>query len=90
MRQLLIAAGLAALIAGSVQAQTAYKPLAKPAEAPSAAVHAAPVSVRAPALGKGYSDRQRHMADCLASAPGYDPATDLIRLRNGATRPCRL
>jgi hypothetical protein len=90
MRQLLFAAGVAVLVAGSVQAQTAQKPPAKPAEAPSAGLHAAPVSVRAAALGKGYSDRQRHMADCLASAPGYDPATDRIRLQNGSTQPCRL
>ena len=42
------------------------------------------------AAGKGYTARERHMADCLATYPGYDPATDRIAVRPGVTRPCEL
>jgi hypothetical protein len=47
-------------------------------------------SYTGPQLEVGYSRSARHVADCLASFRGYDPKTDLIRLRSGATRLCRL
>ena len=91
MRVLMFAAILAALSAQGALAQAPAKPAPRPApQAPSAMAHATPASARAPALGKGYAARDRHMADCLASAPGYDPRIDRVRLRSGATRPCSL
>jgi hypothetical protein len=90
MRQLFFAAVVAAFVAGPIQAQTTHKRTEISAEAPSASAHAAPASYRAAALGKGYTARDRHAADCLASVPGYDPATDRVRLRGGASRPCTL
>ena len=55
----------------------------------SAQQHGAPTSYRAPALGQGYSARDRHMADCLATYPGYDPAADQVTV-GGVTQPCPL
>ena len=40
--------------------------------------------------GHGYSERVRHISDCLATYPNYDWRTDRIRVRPGVTRRCEL
>jgi len=57
---------------------------------PAASQYGAPTAYRAPTPGRGYSVQSRHMADCLATYPGYDPSRDRIVESNGATRRCEL
>jgi hypothetical protein len=40
--------------------------------------------------GHGYSAQARHMTDCLATYPSYDPRTDQVTIRPGVTRRCDL
>ena len=40
--------------------------------------------------GHGYSERVRHISDCLATYPNYDWRTDRIKVRPGVTRRCEL
>lgn len=58
--------------------------------AASAERYGVAASYRTPTPGRGYSARDRHMADCLASYRGYDPRTDRVALRPGVTRRCAL
>ncbi|RAK60456.1 hypothetical protein DJ021_11890 [Phenylobacterium hankyongense] len=92
MRQLICASltlGVLALAAPSAGAE----PLKTGARTP-AAVSAERFGVRAnyvgPQVGQGYSARARHMTDCLATYPTYDPRTDRVRVRRGVTRRCGL
>lgn len=96
MRVFTCAAVAAAVVAltGSHTALAKSPPKPKPAPAAVSAPSAAAYGVRASyrtRTGKGYSARDRHRADCLATYPGaYDPASDTVRVRPGVTRPCRL
>jgi hypothetical protein len=92
MRQLICATltlGVLALAAPSAGAE----PLTTGTR-PAAAVSAERFGVRAnyvgPQIGHGYSARARHMTDCLATYPSYDPRTDRLVVRRGVTRRCEL
>ncbi|HEY8616458.1 hypothetical protein [Phenylobacterium sp.] len=63
---------------------------AKTERATSAQRFAQPASYQGPVTEKGYSARQRRIADCLATYPGYDPRTDRIQVAPGVTRACVL
>lgn len=84
------AMGLGLVVATTVAATDKPKKPAQPQPAPSAERNGAPASYRASALGKGYSLQSRRMADCLATYPSYDPATDRIRVSPGVTLRCEL
>ena len=97
MRVLFALGSSAAALALAVAAAATEKP--KPASPtasqnqappPAAGQYGAPTAYRAPTPGHGYSVQSRHMADCLASYPGYDPSRDLIVQPGGATRRCEL
>jgi len=86
----LSAIGLSLVVASAVAA-TADKPKKpSPPPPPSAERNGAPTSYRTPAPSQGYSAESRRMADCLATYPGYDPATDRVRVAPGVTRRCEL
>jgi hypothetical protein len=80
----------AALALASLGAQA--KPAAKHAPAPAASAerYGVTASYRTAPEGRGYSARDRHMADCLATYRSYDPRTDRVVLRPGVTRRCEL
>ena len=89
MRSLIIVlASLGALAAPAASAQTMTS--TKTPAAIAAERYGMKASYTGPQLDVGYSRSARRIADCLATFPGYDPKTDLIRLRSGATRHCRL
>jgi hypothetical protein len=96
MRTLILIGSSAAVLAlaASLQASpAAAKPVSKavPAQAPSAERMGTPASYRTATPGKGYSERDRRMLDCLASSGGrYDPASDRIHVSPGVTRRCEL
>jgi len=84
-----------ALIAGAVAlvttaAQAAPKDVPHQQFAAAAARYGVQASYTGPQLEVGYSAGARHIADCLASFPGYDPRTDLIRSPSGAVQRCSL
>jgi len=86
-----LAAGVLALTGSPALAKPEAKPKA-PERVPAAAA-AESYGVKtayANRTGKGYTARERHMADCLASYPGYDPKTDRVVVRPGLTRRCEL
>lgn len=90
MRTLLCASlTLAALAAASASAQDSQKPASpRPQVAVSAERFAQPAAyVRG---GHGYSERVRHISDCLATYPNYDWRTDRIVVRPGVVRRCPL
>lgn len=92
MRSFLLTGLSAAALALAVPA-AAQSP--KPAKAPprpaaSAEQYGVAASYRMPAAGRGYSARDRHMADCLATYRHYDPQTDQVRVRPGVSRRCGL
>lgn len=80
----------AALALVSLAAQAKPAPKHPPATAPSADRFGVPTSFRATSDGHGYSARDRHMADCLATYPGYNPKTDRVVVAPGVTRRCGL
>jgi hypothetical protein len=80
----------AALALSSIAAQAKDLPRRPAAAAPSAERYGVAASYRSPTPGRGYSARARHMADCLATYRSYDPNTDRVVLRGGATRRCGL
>jgi hypothetical protein len=86
-----------ALIVGAVAllataAQAAPRDVQPPQQlaAASAARYGVQASYTGPQLEVGYSAGARHIADCLASFPGYNPRTDQIRSPSGAVQRCRL
>ena len=97
MRASVTIGALVAVLAAAGGAQgapgaTAKRPahhVAKP-RAASVERYGTEAAYRTGPIGKGYSDRDRHVADCLASYPGYDPATDRVRVRPGVSRRCDL
>jgi len=90
----LVCAGLAAgalALVGSGAAAGGPQPKPKPRQ--PAAASAERFGVKAAfqtETGKGYTARERHMADCLATYRNYDPASDRIVIRPGVTRRCEL
>jgi hypothetical protein len=99
MRVLFALGSSAAALALAVAAAATETP--KPASPPpaphsqpqpprAAGQYGAPTAYRASPPGHGYSAQSRHMADCLATYPGYDPSRDRIVDANGATRRCEL
>ncbi|MDB5441887.1 MAG: hypothetical protein JWP86_1154 [Phenylobacterium sp.] len=80
----------AALTLASLAAQAKPAPKQPPAAAPSAERFGVPTSFRGASEGRGYSARDRHMADCLATYPGYNPKTDRVIVAPGVTRRCGL
>ena len=82
------AAALLAVGTAGAKPKPAHHP--KPAQAASAERQGSLASYRSEPIGQGYSARDRHIADCLASYRGYDPATDRVVLRPGVTRRCDL
>lgn len=68
----------------------AANPSAPAASAMSADRFGVVASDRAPAQGHGYDARSRHIADCLATYPNYDPETDRVQVRPGVSRRCGL
>ena len=95
MRDLICAAALAgmfALMASGAEAR-ALQPKPSPPEKSPAAAPAERYGVRTvyrSEAGKGYTARERRMADCLATYPNYDPAKDRVQVRPGVTRRCDL
>ena len=87
---IILGLGAASLALVSFAAQA--HPVAKSAPAAASAErHGAPASYRSPGPGRGYSAQARHIADCLATYhKSYDPQTDKVALRGGATRRCAL
>lgn len=94
LRSAMIAAAAVALAAsGATAAGKAPKPApgaAQGAQAPSVVGYGREASYRTGPIGKGYSARDRHIADCLATYRGYDPATDKVVVRPGVARRCEL
>jgi hypothetical protein len=91
----LICAGAAAGLFALSGAQAAIanphpNPPAAAARPPSAESYGVRASYRTQQPGKGYSARQRHMADCLATYRRYDPVSDRVRIRPGVSRRCEL
>jgi hypothetical protein len=89
----LIGLGAAAVVLAAGTSGAQAKPKAhpvRPAQAASAERHGTQASYRTGPIGHGYSVRDRHIADCLASYRGYDPKTDRVVLRDGQTRRCGL
>jgi hypothetical protein len=84
-----LSAAALALAGLAAEAKPAPKPPPPPA-APSADRFGVPTSFRATSDGRGYSARDRHMADCLATYPGYNPKTDRVVVAPGVTRRCGL
>jgi hypothetical protein len=82
--------GAMALMASAAQA--APKDVQRPQQlaAASAARYGVQASYTGPQLEVGYSTGARHIADCLASFPGYNPKTDRIHTPSGAIQRCRL
>ena len=85
---MLMLASLGAIAASAASAQTMTT--TKTPAAMAAERYGMKASYTGPQLDVGYSRSERHIADCLATYPRYDPKTDLIRLRSGETRRCRL
>ncbi|MDB5468393.1 MAG: hypothetical protein JWQ46_3155, partial [Phenylobacterium sp.] len=83
MRQL-ICASLTVSVLALAAASAGAGPL-KTGTRTAAAVSAERFGVRAnyvgPQVGHGYSARARHMTDCLATYPSYDPRTDRVVVR---------
>ena len=79
------------LVFATAAAAQGAKP-AKSAQHPSASAdqYGMATSYRTPAAGRGYSGRERHMADCLATYRHYDPQTDQVRVSPGVSRRCGL
>jgi hypothetical protein len=98
MRVLFALGSSAAAMALAVAAAATEKPKPAPPPAPhsqapppaTAGQYGAQTAYRAPTPGHGYSAQSRHMADCLATYPGYDPSRDRIVDAGGATRRCEL
>lgn len=93
MRQLMCAAvalGAFALAAPQAMAQPQKTEGARQYAAVSAQRFATDATARTPALGHGYSARALHIADCLATYPGYDPKTDRVVVRRGVSKRCDL
>ena len=88
----LIGIGVIAAAVALTSSVAAAKPAPKrPAAAASAERYGVATSYRAPTPGPGYTARARHIADCLATySSRYDPHTDKVALRGGATRRCGL
>ena len=84
-----LSAAALALLGLAAEAKPAPKQPPPPA-APSAERFGVPTSFRATSDGHGYSARDRHMADCLATYPGYNPKTDRVVVGPGVTRRCGL
>ena len=82
-------AGAVALVTTAAQAAPKDVPHQQFAAA-AAARYGVQASYTGPQLEVGYSAGARHIADCLASFPGYDPRTDLIRSPSGAVQRCSL
>lgn len=99
MREVISAGLLAGAVALTAATAAGAKPQPQPQPqpgapttapaAPAAESYGVKTTYRAGA-GKGYTARERHMADCLATYRGYDPASDRIVVRPGVTRPCEL
>jgi len=79
-----------AAVAFAAAAAEKPRPPPPPAPAPAAERYGAPTSYRGPTPGHGYSARDRHMADCLATYRDYNPVTDRVVVRPGVTRRCEL
>jgi hypothetical protein len=98
MRVLFALGSSAAALALAVAAAAKEPP--KPASPPAphgqpqpprtAGQYGAPTAFRGSTPGHGYSAQSRHMADCLATYPGYDPSRDRIVDATGASRRCEL
>jgi len=86
----LCAAALSLLATSAAEAAKPHPRTPAPAVAVSAERHGTPASFHTGAVGQGYSARDRHIADCLASYRGYDPHTDKVVLPAGVTRSCPL
>jgi hypothetical protein len=81
----------AAALAGATAASAAVAPQGAARIAVSADSFAVSAIHRGQAFDVGYSAEARRATACLATYPGaYDPRTDLVRLRSGATRRCSL
>lgn len=92
MRGFLCAAAAAGLfaVAGSHGAVARPQPKPQPPpRSPSAESYGVRASYRTE-TGKGYTGRERHMADCLATYRRYDPVSDRVEIRPGVTRRCAL
>jgi hypothetical protein len=85
----LSAAGVALAVMAACAAPAAG-PRPAAAAAGSAEQFGVSANVRAQAPGQGYGARDRHMADCLATYPGYNPDTDQVAVRPGVTERCPL
>ena len=90
MRQVLCAALSVAALAAASQAAAAEPVGRLQPRAISVQRYAANAEYRTPSKGHGYSREARHVADCLASHPGYDPKLDIIKVKPGVVRRCML
>ncbi|HEV2531367.1 hypothetical protein [Phenylobacterium sp.] len=80
--------GLSAAAMSLAALTASAKPQPRPA-APSAGSYGVEASYRTATPGRGYSARDRHIADCLATYRGrYNPHTDRVAMRDGASRRC--
>lgn len=90
MRHLICAAlGLGLAVSATTAGAQALKP-ARPPAAVSAERYGVRTNYVDARAGHGYSAQARRTADCLATFPSYDPRTDRVTLRSGATRRCPL